>query len=160
MLISMIAAMAHDRIIGYKDQLPWHCPADLKRFKQLTMGKPIIMGRKTHLSIGKPLPGRRNIVLSRQVDCPKTTGCDYFHDLQTALSSCDCDEVMIIGGASIYDQCLPLANRLYLTLIDTKVKGDTSFPQWQDNEWQVSHRSEHRDEKAHLNYTLLTLDRL
>ena len=160
MLISMIAAMAHDRIIGYKDQLPWHLPADLQHFKRLTMGKPIIMGRKTYMSIGKPLPGRRNIVLSRQTDYAKIDGCDVFHDLKSALSSCDCDEAMIIGGASIYEQCLPLANRLYLTLIDTKVKGDTTFPQWQDHEWQVNHRSEHRDEKADLDYTLLTLDRL
>lgn len=141
MKISMIAAMAKSRVIGKDNQMPWHLPADFLWFKRCTMGKPILMGRKTYESIGRPLPGRRNIVVSRDtsltiegVDC--VTSIDKGLDLVR-----DQEEVMIIGGGSIYDACIKKAERLYLTFIDLKVSGDTCFPEWGE-EWQKV-QSEH-----------------
>ncbi|MDX3775052.1 type 3 dihydrofolate reductase [Chromatiaceae bacterium AAb-1] len=131
MKISMIAAMANNRVIGLDNKMPWHLPADLKHFKAVTTGKPVIMGRKTFESIGRPLPGRRNIVISRQ-QAPADTPVEWVSDIELALQrAAGSEEVMIIGGAEIYRQCLPLASRLYLTLIDTDVAGDTCFPEYQ-----------------------------
>ena len=115
MRLSLLVALDRNHVIGREGGLPWHLPADLKRFKSITMGKPIIMGRKTHESIGHPLPGRRNIVLTSRVDYA-TAGCDVFSSLEFALAATrDNAEVMIVGGAAVYAEALPLCTRLYLT---------------------------------------------
>jgi dihydrofolate reductase len=118
MRIAMIAAMANNRVIGKDNQMPWHLPADLKHFKKVTLGKPVIMGRKTYQSIGKALPGRRNIVISRQ-GVALSADADWVQSIEQALALVqDEAEVMIIGGAEIYRQVLPMADRLYITDID------------------------------------------
>ncbi|MGL5007513.1 MAG: type 3 dihydrofolate reductase [Plesiomonas sp.] len=134
MKISLIAAMAANRVIGLDNQMPWHLPADLAWFKANTLKKPIIMGRKTYESIGRPLPGRQNIVLSRQMgnDDRVLWACSLPEALTLAG---EVPEVMIIGGGHVYHEALPLASHLYLTLIDAKIDGDTRFPQWDTAEW-------------------------
>ena len=128
MKISIVAAMGHGRVIGSENQMPWHLPADLKHFKAVTMGKPVVMGRKTYESIGKPLPGRRNVVVSRQQDL-KIPGCDVVMSFDAILDLLHKQpEVMVIGGGSIYEQAMLRASRMYLTFIDTNVKGVTFFP--------------------------------
>lgn len=150
MIISMIAAMAQDRVIGKDNQMPWHLPADFAWFKRCTLGKPIIMGRKTYQSIGRPLPGRKNIVISRDRGLV-IEGVDVVDSVEAALALvADADEVMIIGGGSIYQHCLPLAQRLYLTHIDLVVDGDTQFPQWGEG-WAQTHAESYQadDKNAH-----------
>ncbi|EPW3769169.1 type 3 dihydrofolate reductase, partial [Vibrio fluvialis] len=130
MIISMIAAMASDRIIGKDNQMPWHLPADFVWFKRCTMGKPVVMGRKTYQSIGRPLPGRQNIVISRDPHLV-IEGVDVVTSIDAALNKAGAaEEVMIIGGGSIYAECLPRADKLYVTLIDAHLDGDTQFPDW------------------------------
>ncbi|WP_333607920.1 type 3 dihydrofolate reductase [Arsukibacterium sp.] len=161
MLISMIAAMANNRVIGLDNQMPWHLPADLQHFKRITLGKPVLMGRKTFESIGRPLPGRDNLVISRQIPAD-TKGAVWFNSIEQALASVNQPELMIIGGAEIYRQCLPLAQRLYLTEIALDVKGDTLFPDYQAAaNWQlISEQFHAADEKNPYDYTFLTLERL
>lgn len=131
MRIAMIAAMANNRVIGKDNQMPWHLPADLKHFKKVTLGKPVIMGRKTYQSIGKALPGRRNIVISRQ-GVALSADADWVQSIEQALALVqDEAEVMIIGGAEIYRQVLPLADTLYITDIELTVEGDAFFPDYQ-----------------------------
>ncbi len=133
MIISMIAAMAKQRIIGKDNQMPWHLPADFAWFKRCTMGKPVVMGRKTYDSIGRPLPGRLNIVISRD-ESLVIEGVTMANSIAHALALAgDADEVMIIGGGSIYAECLPKADKLYLTFIDATIDGDTQFPDWGSN---------------------------
>lgn len=147
MIISMIAAMAQNRVIGKNNQMPWHLPADLKHFKQVTLGKPVIMGRKTFESIGRVLPGRRNIVISRSTPA-QSQGAEWVGSLQHAFDLLqDQAEVMVIGGAEIYRQCLPLAQRLYLTNIDLVTDGDAFFPDYSGAgkfDWQLIAESEHQ----------------
>lgn len=162
MNISLIVAMDRNRVIGNKNQLPWHLPADLKHFKELTMGKPIIMGRKTFESIGKPLPGRRNLIVSTQQDY-QVNGCEVFSSLVSAIEAAQKDqhEIMIIGGATIFAQALPLASRLYLTIIDHEFTGDTFFPVWVKTEWQEIKREQHApDEKNVYRYSFVDLKRV
>lgn len=131
--ISLIVACAHDNVIGYEGDMPWHLPADLKYFKKITMGKPIIMGSNTYRSIGRPLPGRKNIVISRNPDF-EAPGCDIARSLGEAVSLAgNVEEIMVIGGAKIYALALPLAHRVYLTEIDLKCPGDTYFPALDDS---------------------------
>ena len=131
MKISLIAAMAKNRIIGKDNQMPWHLPADLKHFKQVTLGKPVIMGRKTYESIGKALPGRENIVISRKEDYQLVDACVVPNcDDALAVAKKTSDDVMIIGGGSIYKEFLPQATGLFLTFIDFDTQGDTQFPDW------------------------------
>lgn len=139
MIISMIAAMAANRVIGRDNTMPWHLPADLRHFKQVTLGKPVIMGRKTFESIGRPLPGRRNIVISRTAPAD-TKGAEWVSSVEQALTMlADQSEVMVIGGGEIYRQCLPLAQRLYLTEIDMTTEGDAFFPDYQQHgQWQLT----------------------
>jgi len=162
MKISMIVAMAEDRVIGLDNQMPWHLPADLQHFKKVTLGKPIIMGRKTYDSIGRPLPGRLNIVVSRDVNL-QIDGVTCVNTVEQALAAVsDVEEVMIIGGATIYEYFLPVANRLYLTLIDLKTPGDTCFPDYAaQGQWSTL-TSEHyaADEKNAHDLTFLTLERV
>ena len=161
MLVAIVAAMDRDRLIGDGHRLPWRLPADLRRFKAITMGKPIIMGRRTHESIGRPLPGRRNIVLSRR-DGYTAPGCDVFPDLEGALAHCgESDEAMVIGGAQIYALALPLATRMYLTLLDGRFAGDTWFPAYAANEWKEIAREEHpADDDAPCPYSFVDYERV
>ncbi|NNN48893.1 type 3 dihydrofolate reductase [Vibrio sp. 2-2(8)] len=150
MIISMIAAMADNRIIGKDNQMPWHLPADFAWFKRCTLGKPVIMGRKTYESIGRPLPGRHNIVISRDASLA-IDGVSIVSSIEEAIEVAGhVDEVMIIGGGSIYQACMPQANKLYLTFIDLNIEGDTQFPEW-GGEWQEVHREMYQadDKNAH-----------
>lgn len=162
MQIAMIAAMAANRVIGLDNKMPWHLPADLKHFKAVTLGKPVIMGRKTYESIGRPLPGRRNIIISRQA-APIDSPVEWVNSIEQALALvADVPEVMIVGGAEIYQQCLPLANRLYLTEIELDVAGDACFPDYQAvGPWQEIAREAHPANPDNpLGYRFLTLERL
>jgi dihydrofolate reductase len=160
MRISLIAALARNRVIGRNNQLPWRLSADLQHFKTLTMGKPIIMGRKTFESIGKPLPGRTNIVLTRERQF-LAQGCVVVHDIDQALQvAAESDEVMIIGGANLYRQFLPRADRLYLTEVKAEVTGDTWFPDLDITGWTETERVSHQaDEKNEYDYDFVILDR-
>lgn len=127
MKISLIVAMASNRAIGLDGQMPWHLSADLKHFKQVTMGAPIVMGRKTFDAIGRPLPGRRNLVISRNSDY-QAAGCEVFADINSALQACgNVTEVFVIGGATLYQALLPCADYLYLTEIHRPFAADTFF---------------------------------
>ena len=159
MLISMIAAMANDKVIGKDNQMPWHLPADFAWFKRCTMGKPVIMGRKTYESIGRPLPGRHNIVISRDASLV-IDGVSTVSSIEQALELVkDNEEVMIIGGGSIYQACLELASRLYITEIKADIAGDTRFPDWGTG-WKESHREIYQaDEKNQYDMEFVILDR-
>ncbi|BBR40936.1 dihydrofolate reductase [Aeromonas veronii] len=150
MKISMIAAMAHDRVIGKDNQMPWHLPADLAHFKRVTLGKPVLMGRKTFESIGRPLPGRRNLVISRNPGY-QAEGIEVVGSVEAAralLASSAVEELMVIGGGHLYAEMLPSADRLYLTQIDLAVEGDTRFPAFDDGQWQrIDCESHPADEK-------------
>lgn len=144
MQISLVAAMARDRVIGKDNQMPWHLPEELKYFKQLTMGKPMIMGRRTFESIGRPLPGRDNIVITSCPSMPE--GVIVARSIADALAAAgDAQEVMIIGGGEIYRQFLPQATRLYLTHIDLDIDGDTRFPSYREltQDWQETELRKH-----------------
>jgi len=156
-IISIIAAMDHNRLIGSENQLPWHLPADLKYFKKITTGKPILMGRKTHESIGKPLPGRLNIIITKNKQY-SALGCKVAHSIEDALSMADNHpEVMVIGGSSLYKQMLPRAQRMYLTQIQGDTfTGDAYFPEWNKSEWYEIER----DEKNKYAYSFITLERV
>lgn len=161
----MIAAMANQRVIGKDQQMPWHLPADLAFFKKTTMGCPILMGRKTYESIGRPLPGRLNLVVTRNSEL-KIEGCEVVTSLEEAMEiakekSGESDEVFITGGAHLYNSFLENADRLYLTMIDAEVEGDTFFPDYTHLDWKEVAREEHlADEKNQYNYTFITLDRV
>lgn len=161
MMVSLIAAMDKNRAIGIENCLPWHLPADLQHFKKMTLGKPVLMGRNTFESIGKPLPGRLNIVVSRDPRY-QAVGCTMASSLDDALIKAQGhDEVMIMGGASFYAQTLAHAQRLYLTFVDTEVQGDAFFPAWEDSEWCEVAREHHlADEKNRFNYDFVTLERV
>jgi dihydrofolate reductase len=161
MRIAMIAAMANNRVIGKDNQMPWHLPADLKHFKKVTLGKPVIMGRKTYQSIGKALPGRRNIVISRQ-GVALSTDADWVQSIEQAFALVQHEaEVMIIGGAEIYRQVLPLADTLYITDIDLTVEGDAFFPDYQAvANWRESESELHQaDPQNPHSYHFRTLNR-
>ncbi|EAY4638048.1 type 3 dihydrofolate reductase [Salmonella enterica] len=160
MLISLIVATAQNRVIGKGNAMPWHLPADLRHFKNITLGKPVVMGRRTFESIGRPLPGRRNLVISRNPEW-QADGVEVAASLDDALALVSgVDEVMILGGGQLYAEALPRADRLYLTLIDLTVEGDTYFPDYQRYSWQELERSTHQpDEKNPHAYTFVTLER-
>lgn len=140
--LSLIVAMDDNRLIGNKNKLPWHLPADLAFFKRTTMGKPIVMGRKTFESIGKPLPGRRNIVITRD-DSFSAAGCEVANSIEAAMSlTKDDDEVMLIGGASLYEQTIARATQLYITRIHQSFEGDTWFPEIDLSEWKAVNRED------------------
>lgn len=144
MFISIIAAMDHNRVIGRSNQMPWYLPADFKYFKSITMGKSIVMGRKTYESIGRALPGRRNIIISHDINL-QIPDCEVVHSLEEVLKMLENeDEIFIIGGASLFTQTLPFANRLYFTFIEGNFAGDTYFPNWREQDWQEITRSSHK----------------
>ncbi|WP_299801800.1 type 3 dihydrofolate reductase [uncultured Shewanella sp.] len=148
MKIAMIAAMANNRVIGKDNQMPWHLPEDLRHFKAMTLGKPVVMGRKTYESIGRPLPGRHNIVISRQTDLviDGVTRVSSFEEAKVAAG--DCDELVVMGGGQLYEMLLPQANILYLTEINLTVDGDTYFPEWDDGSWQEVSRDVAKNAKG------------
>lgn len=158
--MTLVAAVAENGVIGNGNRMPWHLPADLKRFQTLTLGKPLLMGRRTFESIGKPLPGRRNLVLTRaaHLDVP---GIEIVHTVDEALAKCaDAPEIMVIGGAEVYRLCLPLAQRLHLTRVHAALVGDTRFPNCDWNEWRRVERSTHAaDARNAYAMTFLTLER-
>jgi dihydrofolate reductase len=167
MQISMIAAMANNRVIGADNSMPWHLPADLKHFKKTTLGKPIIMGRKTYVSIGKALPGRLNIVVSSDIhltltDATVVHGCEQAIDVAADYcrrQNVENPEVMIIGGGTIYEHFLVFCHRLYLTHIELEVDGDTYFPDyaaWYN--WQEIDNEAHQSEPLNpYTYRFITL---
>lgn len=139
--VSLIVAMTPERVIGRDNGLPWHLSADLQHFKATTMGKPIVMGRNTYESIGRALPGRQNIVVTRNKTF-SADGVTVAHSLDAAVRAAgDVPEVMIIGGAELYTAAMPLADRLYLTHIQTSIPGDTFFPNVDWEQWRMVQRS-------------------
>ena len=161
MIISLIVAMSRNRVIGKGNALPWHLPADLKYFKRVTLGKPIIMGRKTFESIGRPLPGRVNIIVTHELTY-RADGCTVVHSVEDALKAAHGhDEVMVIGGAKLFEQTLPRAERIYLTEIDADFTGDVFFPMLQYNEWRELQRIAHQaDEQNPYTYSFVVLERI
>ncbi|EEX95306.1 hypothetical protein VIOR3934_09775 [Vibrio orientalis CIP 102891 = ATCC 33934] len=159
MIISMIAAMAQDRVIGIDNQMPWHLPADFAWFKRCTMGKPVVMGRKTYESIGRPLPGRQNIVISRDASLV-IEGVTTVTSIEEALTAAgEVEEVMIIGGGTIYQACLPKANKLYVTHIEAEINGDTQFPAWGDEFKETYAEAYAADEKNAYDMRFVVLER-
>lgn len=161
MKISMIAAMTEDRVIGIENTLPWKLPNDMKWFRQNTLGKPIVMGRKTFESFGaKPLPQRTNIIITRDPSY-QADDCIVVYSIDEALEAAgDVDEVMIIGGASFYEQMLPKADRLYLTFVEAKLEGDAWFPEFDLNDWNETESIHHdKDEKNAYPHKFVVLDR-
>lgn len=161
MRLSAIVAMASNRVIGKDNALPWHLPADFKHFKSVTMGSPIVMGRKTYESIGRPLPGRRNVVISRDTSY-SVEGCDVFHAPEAAIETLSGEEeVFIIGGATLYSLFLPQVQRLYLTVVQAEFDGDTRFPELDDARWREVAREDHKaDDINKYDYSFVTLDRV
>ncbi len=196
MHITIIAALANNRVIGMHNTLPWSLPADLRHFKELTLGKPIIMGRKTFESLGRPLPGRTNIVISRQWGNNRKLGpgqelaagqalgggqklqelgagrepqelraetayiaVDSLPAALAAAENCNCEEAMIIGGANLYSQALPIADRFYLTEVHADIAGDTFFPAWDPNDWREIERVDHKaDARNQYDYSFVLLE--
>lgn len=159
-MISIIVAASENGVIGVKGGLPWRLSADLRRFKALTTGKPIVMGRLTFESIGKALPGRQNIVITHRTDFD-AAGCDVVASVVDAIAACgDAEEIMIIGGGEIYRQCLPLADRVYLTRVHTDMDGDTWFPDLGKDEWRETWIEHHgADEANAYDYSFVELER-
>lgn len=161
MNINLIVAMTPQRVIGINNQLPWHMSADLQYFKKTTMGKPIIMGRKTYQSIGKPLPGRKNIIITRDKNF-NSLGCEIYHSLDQAFSAfSEHSEIFVIGGAELFQQTLSLAQKLYITYVYTDLAGDAYFPEWSKEEWQELCNEKHSaDEKNPYAYAFVILERV
>ncbi len=160
MNISIIVAVSENNVIGCNNKLLWHIPGDLKRFKAITMGHPIVIGRKTFESIGRPLPGRNNVVISRQGGY-KPEGCTVYSSIHEAISNLAGEkEIFIIGGGEIYQQALPLANKIYLTKIHKSFYGDTFFPEFPIQEWKVVHdETIAASEKVPFSFSYITLER-
>lgn len=161
MLISAIVAMSQNRAIGLNNALPWHLPADLRHFKEVTMGKSILMGRKTYESIGRPLPGRLNLVLTRDRDFI-APGCTIVHSIDEAMQAAQpSNELCVIGGAVLYEKMLPKVQRLYLTVIEHICEGDAFFPDLDLSEWNVCASEAHQpDEKNQYPYRFDVLERV
>ena len=138
MIISLIVAMASNRVIGSRGGIPWKIPGEQKMFKRITMGHTMIMGRKTYESIGRPLPGRTNIVVTRQPNY-LAPGCIVVHDLDSAIKACAADEseAFIIGGGQLYHETISTADRIYLTLIPKEIRGDTYFPEFSEADFEI-----------------------
>ena len=163
MIVSIIVAVAENNVIGDANQLIWHLPEDLKNFKRITTGHHIVMGRKTFESIGKPLPNRVNVILTRNQGYMKD-GCVVVHSLDDAIKLAEYNEeseVFIIGGGQIYREGLPFAQKIYYTQVKTSVNGDTYFPKLIDEEWEVVNQVDYfKDEKHQYNFSILELVRI
>ena len=160
-MISIIVAASANDVIGRQGELPWRLSDDLKHFKALTMGKPIVMGRKTWESIGRPLPGRKNIVVTRQRGF-RADGCDVVGSLEDAVAAAgDADEIVVIGGSQVYALALPLAERLYLTRVHADVEGDASFPAVDATRWCLVADEHHdADERNEYDFSFRVYDRV
>ncbi len=160
MTLSLVVAMDRNRVIGRAGRLPWRLPDELQNFKRITMGKPVVMGRRTHESIGRPLPGRENIVVTRNPHY-EAPGCRVVHSLSAALAAtAGAVETLLIGGAELFEEALPLAARLYLTEIHAEVDGDVWFPEFDRSAWREVERIEHPADARHqYSYRLTVLDR-
>jgi dihydrofolate reductase len=163
MTISLIAAASENNVIGKDGTLPWHLPNDLKRFRSLTTGHPIIMGRRTFESIGHPLPQRHNIVVTHRRDLALPE-CEVVGSLEDAIASAKRDkseEIFIIGGGTLYKEALPFADRIHLTRVHATVDGDTFFPELPETEWREAEREPHEADDEHVYaYTFLTYERI
>jgi dihydrofolate reductase len=153
-IVSCIVAMSENRVIGAGGRLPWRLPADLARFKQTTLGHFVIMGRKTWESIGRPLPQRTNVVITRRSDYPVPSGVEVVHSLTEALELAEGqEEVFVIGGGEVFEMALPRCDRVYMTVVHTVLDGDAFFPEATPNEWQLvaeeAHPADERHEHAH-----------
>ena len=159
-MISLIVAASENNVIGVQGELPWRLSDDLRRFKAVTMGKPIVMGRKTFESIGKPLPGRQNIVITRQAEFV-ADGCDVVTSIEDAVATAgDADEIMIIGGSEIYALFLPAADRLYLTRVHAEIDGDAFLPAIGEGDWQLVDSERYpADERNEFDYSFMTYER-
>ena len=159
-MLSMIAAVAQNKVIGYQGTMPWRLSSDLMWFKKQTLGKPVVMGRKTYETLGKPLPGRRNIILSRQVGF-RADSCDILHDSDSVIDLANDQEVMVIGGGYVYQAFLANTQRLYLTEVHATPEGDAFFPAIDAKDWHVSFEEHHlSDKKNSYPYTFRILDRI
>jgi dihydrofolate reductase len=160
MKLAIIVAMDKQGLIGRDNDLPWKLSADLQYFRKVTMGKPLIMGRNTHESIGRPLPGRKNIVVTSNKEY-QAEGCEVVASLEHAFIACDdVEEVMVMGGASLYKQLLSQADKLYLTHVNAELEGDTWFPEWDKNQWKETSREDHlADEKNQYPYSFVVYER-
>ena len=160
-MISIIVAIAKNGVIGDKNTLLWHLREDMIHFRTITSGHPVVMGRKTYDSIGRPLPKRTNVVITRNTEL-QIEGCTMAHSLTEAVEMFDSsEEVFIIGGAQIYNQAMPLADRLYLTIIDKEYEGDSSFPEIDYNSWrQISCEKFERGEAFEYPFSFITLERV
>jgi len=158
--LTLVAAMGRNRAIGLAGRMPWHLPAELQHFKRVTMGKSIVMGRKTWQAIGRPLPGRQNIVISRNPAFLAKV-VELVGSLEEALEIAESDEVMIIGGGQVYELAMPQAQRMVLTLIDIEPEADTWFPAWEEKEW-TRIREEHfpAGQDNELAYRIVELKRI
>lgn len=157
--LSLIVAIAKNRVIGVNNTLPWHLPEDLKRFRALTTGHHIIMGRKTYDSLGRLLPGRTTVIVTRNPDY-KVEGAIVVNSLEAAIAACgDDNEAFLIGGAELYKDGLKLANKLYITEIDAEYEGDAFFPEFEINEWKAGERETHRAESG-LSFSYITYQRV
>jgi len=170
MILSIIAAVAENRVIGNKNQLPWHLPADFKYFREVTLGKTIVMGLNTFKSIGEePLPGRKHIILNNDLNYIPPQDCQVAHSIEDVFKLIEEDpsagsgqkpEVFVCGGASVYKQFLPLSQRLYLTFIHQDFEGDTYFPEFNINEWKEAKRIDCKaDEKNPYSYSFVVLEK-
>ena len=159
--LSIIVAMSRNRVIGANGAIPWHLPEELKRFKSVTMGHHIVMGRKTWESIGRPLPGRTTVIVSRQPGY-SVPGAKTAHSLDAAVAACgDDSEIFVIGGAELYAQALPRANRLYLTTVDAEIPGDTAMPAFDAGDWrEVSSISFAPDERHRYPFRCVVYERI
>ncbi|UZJ80028.1 dihydrofolate reductase [Fictibacillus sp. KU28468] len=158
-MISYVFAMDENRLIGDRNGLPWHLPADLQHFKRVTMKKPIVMGRKTFQSIGKPLPGRENIILTRD-ESFQAEGCTVIHSIDQALERPE-EEVCVIGGAEVFSLFMPHVQRMYITKINESFHGDTYFPEYDESEWKlVSETPGIVDEKNKYSHDFLVIEKI
>ncbi len=160
MRVSLVVAMARNRVIGRDNGLPWHLPEDLKHFKRVTLGKPVLMGRKTFESIGKPLPGRTNLVLTRDVRW-QAPGVITVHSIGEALErSAGAEELAGIGGADVFDQLMPKAMRIHLTRVEAEISGNVLFPRLDLSQWmETESRRVAADERNAYDMTFITLER-
>tara|TARA_B110001469_G_C9528135_1_gene262661 strand:+ start:239 stop:727 length:489 start_codon:yes stop_codon:yes gene_type:complete len=160
MKLAIIVATDEQGLIGKDNDLPWKLSADLQYFRKVTMGKPIIMGRRTHESIGRPLPGRKNIIIT-SYKAYQAEGCTVTNSMSQAIEACEnAQEVMIMGGASLYQQWLPTADKIYLTQVHALLDGDTWFPDWNKEQWdEVSKEAYPADEKNEYPYSFIVYER-
>jgi dihydrofolate reductase len=157
--IVLVAALAENRVIGRDGRLPWHLPADLRHFRQLTLDRPILMGRRTWESLPGPLPRRRHIVVTGNPEY-RASGCQLVATPEAGVAAADAPEVMVVGGAALYQALLPQAWRMYLTLVHGQVPGDTFFPAWDPAEWRELSRERHPADARHeFAYSFIALER-